>query len=570
MRGCLNVLTGPAAPDGVVFCGSAGAVTQAEFRGNIARCAAFFSRLPEKVLPLYTEDFPLFCTWFFALLAAGKEVVLPPHLRGGMLGPLSARHKVIVTDAVCDAFAGTLCPLPESLPKAEFAFEPLRGRFVSFFTSGSTAEPKLIRKTFESLAAETDFHLDAGAAAIARGEKPTVVASVSAHHMLGMLHRFLVPQTAGWRTDADIVRSVDDFIARQEAYEKICFITTPSFLEKIAAGREFCAFPRNCVRIVSSGAALKPETSETLREMFGVPVYEIFGSTEAGGVAWRQGGDPYWELFPCVEAQADDAGRLTVSSPFCGSEPFLMQDSTVPAGARRFALRGRLDRLVKVAEHRISLPELEARFEAHRFVENAYALVLPGGRTRLGALLTLSEAGKNFLKKSTKRAFVARLKEEVGAYFDPVAFPEKIRIVHEIPVNEQGKILRSAVLRFFENNLAEPVAENVHGNGDAAHVELTFVPDAIYFQGHFPDFPILPGVVQLHFACVFARRFFGAELLPTRVSKLKFAHMIFPGETVSLELKRTRSGAEFAYRKSGKLCSAGTLSTAENSVSPHV
>ena len=247
-----------------------------------------------------------------------------------------------------------------------------------------------------------------------------------------------------------------------------------------------------------------------------------------------------------------------------------MQDSTVPAGARRFALLGRLDRLVKVAEHRISLPELEARFEAHPLVENAYALVLPGGRPRLGALLTLSAAGKDFLKKATKRALVARLKEGVGEYFDPVAFPEKIRIVHELPANEQGKILRSAALRFFESNLAEPVTENVRGSGTAVHAELTFIADAIYFQGHFPDFPILPGVVQLHFACVFARRFFGVNLLPVRVSKLKFAHMIFPGETVSLELKRTHSGAEFAYRKAGKLCSAGTLSAAENSVSPHV
>ena len=145
-------------------------------------------------------------------------------------------------------------------------------------------------------------------------------------------------------------------------------------------------------------------------------------------------------------------------------------------------------------------------------------------------------------------------------------FSEKKRV----PAGGRSRRSRERILFCFENNLAEPVAENVHGNGDAAHVELTFVPDAIYFQGHFPDFPILPGVIQLHFACVFARRFFGAELLPTRVSKLKFAHMIFPGETVSLELKRTRSGAEFAYRKSGKLCSAGTLSTAENSVSPHV
>lgn len=571
MRRALNILSEPLPAGTVVFREITGkATTWEEFRGNVACCAAFFAARPEREFLLYTENFLRFCTWFLALLAAEKEVVLLPHVRAGALELLSDRYPVLTTDASesdglePSVYAGTrrIFPDPAVLPDSDFTFGPLSGRFVTFFTSGSSAEPKPIRKTFESLAAEVDFHLRG--AAIFSEENSTVVASVHAHHMLGMLHRFLCPLTAGLCSDCGTIRSVEDFCTRQNAYEKIRLITTPSFLDKVVAGREFCAFRRNCASIVSSGAALSAETSAATAEIFGVLPYEIFGSTEAGGVAWRQRErEADWELFPCVEAETDEIGRPRIFSPFCGNAPFQMQDSIAWTGTRRFELRGRADRLVKIAEHRVSLPEIEARFEAHSFVEQARLLLLDGVPARLGALLVLSAQGRDFLKKRTKSELTACLRAAVGRYFDPSVFPKKIRIVHKIPTNAQGKFSHVELLPFFENNLAEPVAENVRVEKDFASADLTFVSDAFYFQGHFPDFPILPGVVQIHFARIFARMFFGKDLLPKRILKLKFGGMIFPRETVSLELRRVPAGAEFIYRKGGKLCSSGTL-IAEN------
>lgn len=555
MRGNVNLTNANLSEKTPVFIGADGNVERGEFFEKVARCAAFFARRPEREFALFTENFPLFCTWFLALLAAGKDVVLPPHLREGMQKQLRSRGQILVTDV---ADAGSFPPpFPENLPAENFSFREPDERTVSFFTSGSTSDPKLIRKKFKTIAAEVDFHLREISFP---GEAPLVVASVSAHHMLGLLHRFLIPLKAGFPMAKKTLGTVEELAEFRERGTKIFLVTTPSFLDKVAAHREWCAFPRNCVRIVSSGAALREETGDAAREIFGISPFEIFGSTEAGGVAFRrreQGST--WTLFPCVNAETDSLGRPLISSPFCGDEPFLMQDAISWTGTRSFELRGRLDRLVKIAEQRVSLPETESRFEKHDFIARAHFLLLDGAQPRLGALLTLTAAGTDFLKKNTKRALVARLKSDLGGDVEPIAFPKKIRIVREIPTNAQGKFVRDDLLPFFESALAEPVTENLRVDENSVSAELTFVPDSIYFRGHFPEVPILPGVVQTHFAYVFAKRFLNVPAAPKRILKLKFVRIISPGETVSLKLERRGNDVAFVYSKAGTPCSSGIL-----------
>lgn len=659
MRSALNILSEPFPPETVVFvrgnlervsdtprtapenfAAETPSTTQREFLDRVARCAAFFRDRSELRFALHSNDVELFAVWFFALLAARKEIVLPPNARRGTLARLVDRCEILVSDEASaanrffdgisrravpeNAFAPrALCPLPSALPAApDFRFEPLAGRFVTFFTSGSTAEPKAIRKPFETLAAEADFHarnaifspLCVPAARSGKSLPPCFVAAVRVNHMLGMLWQLLIPLTLGARIDADFVAVPEEFFARLRcAGGNVFFTASPAFLEKLAESAEFCAFPpRACREIFTAGSELDEKTAGALTQIFGFAPFEIFGSTESGGVASRRQSETRaWSTFAPVEIESveiesveaapveiapveiesvarradensggcaeknDVAGprnsRLArVASPFCGNAPFLLSDALAPFGAeafpRHFRLLGRTDRLVKIAENRVSLPELEAQFEAHAFVEKAHVLALDGARPALGALLVPSREGKIFLKRAgTKRALVRRLRDDLDEFFESGAFPKKIRLVNAIPRDDQGKFSRAALLGFFKNNLAEPLLENVSRSENAVHADATFLSDSLYFQGHFPTFPLLPGVVQVYFACVFAERFFGVAVRPTQISRLKFARIISPNETVSFALSLAgtpnASVVGFSFKKGERVCSEGTLKT---------
>lgn len=61
---------------------------------------------------------------------------------------------------------------------------------------------------------------------------------------------------------------------------------------------------------------------------------------------------------------------------------------------------------------------------------------------------------------------------------------------------------------------------------------FTFAADFVGFNGHFPDSPILPGVVQLMAGGVTAMDATGKTLRLVGVSRTKFIRQVVPGETL--------------------------------------
>ncbi len=57
-----------------------------------------------------------------------------------------------------------------------------------------------------------------------------------------------------------------------------------------------------------------------------------------------------------------------------------------------------------------------------------------------------------------------------------------------------------------------------------------------YFAGHFPDLPVLPGVVQLSWAVDYARDFLGLTAPVMNVERLKFTCPIQPNTKIILHI----------------------------------
>jgi 3-hydroxymyristoyl/3-hydroxydecanoyl-(acyl carrier protein) dehydratase len=87
-----------------------------------------------------------------------------------------------------------------------------------------------------------------------------------------------------------------------------------------------------------------------------------------------------------------------------------------------------------------------------------------------------------------------------------------------------------------------------HINGQEARYRLLIPGQLVYFEGHFPDRPILPGLVQIKWAVDFAKNLSGRFRIK-QISRLKFSGVILPNTTLTLAIhyKAEEGRADFCY-----------------------
>ena len=522
--------------------------------GRKPLCLRFAERISDGIMPDGAETYCRRLTWvWFVLLAVNAAAAMA----------VTAAFGPWIGSAVA-------IPLSFLVVGGTFAVEGcIRARrfSVSFHTSGSTATPKTIVKTFASLAKEVAFHRARLAGVLAR--KPVFLSTVEPHHMYGRLWRVMLPQAAGCSVDPEVILTPESLLEKMRAAECVFLVTTPSFLARFAEYADQYDVPQNVVELTTSGALLTAKVAAAARRVFGRAPLEIFGSTETGGVAFRrqETGDETWTVFDPVKAWADASGRLTVSSPFSCARRFTLGDGVVfdaegrdKRGPSRFRLCGRMDRMVKIAEQRVSLPEMEATMCLLPDVAEAALGVVEGAHGPVLGAVVVPRKGWGDLKVLGKRACARALRAQCLQFFPRGTVPRKFRFVHELPRNAQGKVLASAIRDILTSQVTEPLTENEERTDVTYVADLTFDRDAAYFKGHFPGFAILPGVVQLGTAHRFAESFIGRARPLRTVKKVKFSHVIRPGETVRFTLTR-KSDDEFAfdYRKGELPCASGVL-----------
>jgi 3-hydroxymyristoyl/3-hydroxydecanoyl-(acyl carrier protein) dehydratase len=92
-------------------------------------------------------------------------------------------------------------------------------------------------------------------------------------------------------------------------------------------------------------------------------------------------------------------------------------------------------------------------------------------------------------------------------------------------------------------------------------LDLLVPHELIYFAGHFPQAPVLPGVVQIAWALALAAQRLGTPPRCKLMEALKFQRLLRPGDRVTLTLRydATRQKLHFAYRYGEQAYSSGRL-----------
>lgn len=427
---------------------------------------------------------------------------------------------------------------------------------IELCTSGSSGHPKRIFKQWAQLrdeiqALEHQWKAAANAAC--------VMGSVSPQHMYGLPLRVLWPLCAGRPIVRAQLSFPEDLYAATLEHLPAVWITSPALLRRLSDTIEWGRLRPGLIQVFSSGGPLLADLSRTLETRLGCLPTEIYGSSETGAVAWRQGqGD--WQPLPGLHAGAAPDGALRARAPWINAADEHTADAvTVQAG--RFTLLGRLDRIVKIEEKRVALPMLEQALAEHECVSEARVGRAPGA-SRLTALVALNKTGRHQLRNGGRAALVNTLKQHLAHRFEPLAVPRSWRFVDALPWNAQNKLPQSVFDEAAGPRPTAPIMPPAYAHGAADRRYAFSIPlDLAHFAGHFAPTPVVPGVALVGWAMTLATRDLLPELRFGGMEALKFQRLTRPGDTVDLAMRwdAQRDKVYFEYTLGGLPCASGRI-----------
>jgi acyl-coenzyme A synthetase/AMP-(fatty) acid ligase/3-hydroxymyristoyl/3-hydroxydecanoyl-(acyl carrier protein) dehydratase len=392
-------------------------------------------------------------------------------------------------------------------------------------------------------------------------DEACIIGSVATQHIYGLLFRVLWPLCAGRSFVRKQLAFPEDLQRASREHPAFAWVASPALLKRMGDNLDWPALSA-VRRVFSSGGALPAEAAQSLHNRLSQWPTEIFGSSETGGIAWRLGQD-YWQPFAGIELSQDSDGALLIASPYLPSGHIEhTADAARIAADGRFELLGRLDRIVKLEEKRISLPMLEKALMDHEWVAEARLGVVQENRASLGVLLVLSERGLHALRNQGRRTLTQALRQHLSQHCEAIALPRRWRLLRQLPLNAQGKLPQADV----EAQLLAPrpkapeVLEQVEVDGEWS-LQLAVPPDLAYFSGHFPQAPVLPGVVQVEWALTLGQRLMVLPAKFAGMEVLKFQQLVRPGDEIQLHLRfdPARGKLYFAYRNETATCSSGRI-----------
>jgi 3-hydroxymyristoyl/3-hydroxydecanoyl-(acyl carrier protein) dehydratase len=107
----------------------------------------------------------------------------------------------------------------------------------------------------------------------------------------------------------------------------------------------------------------------------------------------------------------------------------------------------------------------------------------------------------------------------------------------------------------------DPIVAGERVDEASAELQLTIPDDLVYFNGHFPGAPIVPGVTQIKWAVELARRYLGARGTFVGMDAVKFQHVMLPGTSVTLSLRWSAPDGKlhFSYQSDRARYGSGRL-----------
>lgn len=408
---------------------------------------------------LYQDDFYQYSQCFFALLIAGKNIVLAQSEQ-----PERFKQAAVIADICIGQFKTDISQCETSLPLFQSSHlacgdsDTLMANnkalainadlTITLFTSGSTGEAKAIKKYWYQLANEVEsLQLLFPQSAV----QETILSTVTHKHIYGLLFKLIWPVFANKQIMCETIEYPEQVEHISEKFKNITLISSPSYLARTSKQLSKSA-ALSIKRIFCSGGALSANVAHEFLAHNSKVITEIYGSTETGGIAWRkQVENSLWQLFPEHQVTVEQDSTLRLNSKFLAKNETYKTDDRVELDGRYFKLIGRVDRIIKLYEKRLSLDEMEKKLNSLSKVNACRCFMLDSvnSKTALVSVVELDRACAIPDGTTQKKQLVNECKKALLEVFEPSLIPRKWRFVQQLPFNSQGKLVKTELEKLF-------------------------------------------------------------------------------------------------------------------------
>lgn len=499
--------------------------TFADLKRLIASEINFLKDKKENVVILSGDNFS-FIIQFFASLFCNKNIYLVTD---------RARLKNIDFDYdIVDGYVKE--------PDANFEYKSIdiAQPRINFYTSGTSGSPKIIKKSLHNLIREAQ---DIGDEFGLKDLNLTVASTTTMCHLFGLTFHLMTPLCNGLIIDTQTV-SYPENVDKDD----MILVSTPTFLSTVTKfDIPFKTAPKY---IISAGSKLDEKVFEYLEQNSNI--IEIYGSTETGVMAHKTHHSADFELFKNVDLNTKKDCAEVVCDYFYGDKVTI--NDNIELRNRNLIIKNRTDRLFKIYDKRVCADELEKFLTDNDFVNNCY---ITKQDDKLVCLCALSSIGQEYLLENGVSDLTKFLKQYLKDFSEII--PQKWKYIDEIPMTEAGKTDKNLIEHLFEVNLSLPVLlDRTFGENNIIY-KIFFYNQCNFFKGHFPDFKLVPGVLQLYLAKEFANIHFGLELGQGQWKRIKFSNIIKPDSIVNLKLEYNRKQVTYEFYAEDKKYSSGSF-----------
>lgn len=469
--------------------------------------------------------------------------------------------------------SGTQSEIPPKIPldKARFFIQ----------TSGSSGEPKFIAKNIYQMLCEAKFlaeffHLNDYTKAQSKDDMPTFIGAIPHRHLFGLTFKVFLPLVCGGVVLKEQFLYHHFLINALDTHKNVILLASPTALD-IVLKDDISKIP-SPKAIFCAGSPLDSRSRAGLEKRFGDDLkhfVEIYGSSETGIIGYqaqkytpKSSTQSTFHAFPPVKLKLDSSSRLVISSAWLDSfegekAEFLSNDCAKIHSNGTFTLLGRYDRIIKLNETRISLDFVESSLKSSNLIENVRVGKLDG-QNRLSAIIVLSDEGKKVFRLSGKKGIKSAIKSSLQSNAHLMSALRYFHIRSYLPYNEQGKITLKAFKDCVNAKITPTfclISQNISSNEvKTCTLEAYIDEGCFYFDGHFADFPLVPGFVELGFALDCASEYLDTTLESiSKIQSVKFSSFLRPCDNARLELERSQNRLVFTLYANDKICSSGKI-----------